>query len=448
MSAIIYTTNEYGEFVSKPLTNGLPIPAITTIKEAETATPTEFLGFGVAITGSSCYNLSKMDPEERRNLLKQIYTKEGLNLQVGRISIGASDYSAEIYTYDDVDNDISLEHFSIEKDKEYTIPIIKEILEINPRVTLFASPWSPPAWMKTGGSIGGGFMRDKYLECYAEYFVKFIKAYEAEGIKISAVTPQNEPEAPQDKMPACYWHPETEIKFINILKSKFRENNIETDIWMYDHNFDGVNRVDWCLENYPDLQEKCSGVAFHYYIGSIESTAFLKEKYPNIKLHFTEGGPRLFDNYSTDWCKWGLMVIRALNCGYSSFTGWNLMLDQSGGPNVGPFFCAGLVTRNSASGELSFSGQSKAFRHFSAINSTQTISPLKMCRTHTMNMGGFPEVNYFLTEGCIAKDIDGKTYLYLVNPSKEKEQLQYMHDGKWWYIEMLPNTLATIVFDD
>ena len=111
------------------------------------------------------------------------------------------------------------------------------------------------------------------------------------------------------------------------------------------------------------------------------------------------------------------------------------MLDQCGGPNVGPFFCAGLVTRNSVSGELSFSGQSKAFRHFSAINSTQHISPLKMRRTHTMNMGGFPEVNYFLTEGCIAKDIDGKTYLYLVNPSKEKEQLQYMYDGKWWYIE-------------
>ena len=156
MKAVMYITNDYGEYISKPLNYGVSLSGATTAVKSENMLNTSFLGFGVAITGSSCYNLSLMKTDERRSLLKHIYTKEGLNLNVGRLTIGSSDYSAEVYTYDDVNDDTSLQHFSIERDKEYIIPIIKEILEIKPNLTLFASPWSPPAWMKTGGSIGGG----------------------------------------------------------------------------------------------------------------------------------------------------------------------------------------------------------------------------------------------------------------------------------------------------
>ena len=449
MNATIYTTNEYGEYISKKLTFGSSLSGATTIEEAKVVPDTDFLGIGVAITGSSCYNLSKMEPEERHKLLKFLYTKEGLDLKIGRLSVGASDYSVEIYTYDDVSEDVSLEHFSIERDKEYIIPMIKEILAIKPDLFLFASPWSPPAWMKTGGSIGGGFMREKYLECYAEYFVKYIKAYEAEGIKIRTVTAQNETETHQNgKMPACLWHPEIEVKFIQILKRKFKENGIDTKIWCYDHNFSGADRVDWCFETYPELKDACDGVAFHYYSGSIEQTTFLKEKYKGINLHFTEGGPRLYDNYATDWCKWGLMVIKALSNGYSSFIGWNLMLDETGGPNVGPFFCGGLVTRNSLDNDLSYSGQYKAFRHFTDMGDKYSIYPLDFYRNTTVEMFEFPKIKGWVTEGCVAKGEDGKIILYLVNPSEEKEQLQYFYNNKWWYIELLPRTLATIVFED
>lgn len=448
MKAVMFTTNEYGEYVQKRLNYGVSLSGITTAVKSEDTTNTGFLGYGAAITGSSCYNLSLMEASERHELLKKLYSKEGLNLGVGRLSVGSSDYSAEIYTYDDVSDDILLEHFSVERDKEYIIPIIKEILQINPDLVLFASPWSPPGWMKTGGGIGGGYMREKYLDCYADYFVKYIKAYEAEGIKIYAVTPQNEPETHQcGKMPACIWHPDIEAKFIGILRKKFVENGIKTKIWCYDHNFSGADRVEWCLKEYPTLENECDGIAFHYYDGSIEQTAFLKTEYPDLQLHFTEGGPRLYDHYDTDWCKWTLMLIKALINGYSSFTGWNLMLDEAGGPNVGPFFCGGLVTRNGTSGDLSFSGQYKAFRHFADITTKSRI--YRLCLNNTgLNMFAFDRKARCHTEGCLIENASGNTEIILVNPSTEKEQLQYSYRDKWWYIEMLPNTSATIRFDE
>ncbi len=448
MRAQIFTTNENGEYVSGRISNGSYLSGVTNARKNADKVNTNFYGFGVAITGSSCYNLSLMEKTDREKLLKTIYSKEGLNLGVGRLSIGSSDYSAEVYSYDDVENDIALEHFSIERDKEYIIPMIKEILTIRPDLKLFASPWSPPGWMKTGGSMGGGFMREKFIDCYADYIVKFIKAYADEGITVSAVTTQNESETDQHgNMPACFWHPDIESKFIGVLRRKFDENGIDTKIWCYDHNFSGVNRVDWCFKEYPKLKEECAGVAFHYYRGSIEQTAFLKELYPGLELHFTEGGPRLYDNYSTDWCKWTLMAIKTLCSGYSSLTGWNLMLDETGGPNVGPYYCGGFVTRNYGSGELSYSGQYKAFRHFAGISSDSRIYPLTFERSQ-FEVFTFDKKCTLRTEGCIIESESGKAFAVLVNPSEKKEQIQLFYGDKCWYVEMLPNTSATVVFEE
>ena len=124
------------------------------------------------------------------------------------------------------------------------------------------------------------------------------------------------------------------------------------------------------------------------------------------------------------------------------------MLDETGGPNVGPFFCGGLVTRNSLDNDLSYSGQYKAFRHFTDMGDKYSIYPLDFYRNTTVEMFEFPKIKGWVTEGCVAKGEDGKIILYLVNPSEEKEQLQYFYNNKWWYIELLPRTLATIVFED
>lgn len=439
----ITTTNQ--NFTLTELKPATRMGGILTAIPSEKPLNTSFKGFGVAITGSSCYNLSKMEPEARASLLKDIYTKDGLNLSIARISVASSDYSAELYSYDDVDGDVELKHFSIDRDKEYIIPMIKEILKVRPDLYIYSSPWSPPGWMKTGGSMCGGYMREKYLDCYAEYYVKFLKAYEAEGIHISALTPQNETETHQSgKMPACIWHPETEAKFIKILREKLIANGLDTEIWMFDNNFNGVDRVDWSIKNIKGLRKAVNGFAFHYYSGGIEQTAYLKEKYPELTLNFTEGGPRIFDNYSTDWTKWFIMMAKTLRNNYSSFTGWNLMLDETGGPNIGPFFCGGLVTLDRVEKCLKYSGQYKALKHFAPF-----ITPKSKIYTVAIdkveNMSNYPNLGSDVAG--VMWETEEIKYLGLANPNKEKRQVQINVDGAWWYIELLPNTISTIKFE-
>lgn len=446
MKAIQYSTNKYGEMYPFELKESLCMGGVAIAVPIEDKKFSGFLGFGVAITGSSCYNLSLMEENERHKLLESIYGEKGLGLSVGRLTIGSSDYSAELYTYDDVPNDISLAHFSIARDEEYIIPIIKEIIAINPEIRLFASPWSPPGWMKTGCSTCGGHMRDQFIECYAEYFIKYLKAYSRHGIKIYAVTPQNEPETAQfGLMPACIWNPQTECDFIRLLRKKIEENHLDTKIWIHDHSFAYSDRVDWQLSEYPDLREAIDGAAFHYYDGSIEQTEYLYDKFDKLSLHFTEGGPRLYDHYDDDWCKWGLMASKALNTRYCSFTGWNLMLDETGGPNIGSYFCGGFVSRNRADGEISYSGQYKAYRHFSKyIRADSEIIPIKF------NKNGYTMFKYPCDRkplcGTLIKNADETAALMLVNPNSAKEQVQFFFKGKWWYIELLPETLATVLF--
>ena len=156
-----YFTDKSSDNHSREIFKSLPMPGAVMMNTADSPSVTGFKGFGVAITGASCYLLSKMDSGKRHEFLQSIYGKDGLGLSVGRLSIGSSDYSPELYSYDDIPFDTSLSHFSVERDTEYIIPMIQEILKINPDIYLFASPWSPPGWMKTGGSTCGGYMREE-----------------------------------------------------------------------------------------------------------------------------------------------------------------------------------------------------------------------------------------------------------------------------------------------
>lgn len=438
------STNAYGERLTKSVPTAVYMGGVRTIEKSGPCR-TGFEGFGVALTGSSCWNLMQMEAGERRAFLESIYGEGGLGLTTARLTIGASDYSAEAYTYDDVPGDVALEHFSIDRDRAYILPVIREVLDINPRLRLFASPWSPPGWMKTGGSIAGGYMRRKYLDCYGDYFVKFLQAYREEGIHIHAVTVQNETQTDQKGcMPACIWHPELEAEFAVILRGKLDAAGLDTKIWIHDHNFSQWKKVDWQLTEFPALAEACGGIAFHYYTGAIESTRPLQEKY-GLPLHFTEAGPRLYDHYSDDWCKWGIMMSKVLSEGYRSFCGWNLMLDESGGPNIGPFFCGGLVTRNSQSGALSFSGQYRAFAHIAPyVTRDSRIFPLDMGNT-TPGMGNYPKAKP-VPQGVMVEN-EGQTVLLLINPHSDKAQVQYCHRGSWYYFELLPDTVATVILE-
>ena len=293
------------------------------------------LGFGIAVTEGSCEILRSLTPEKRRQLLASVFGNAGLNLNIARICAGASDYASHCYSYNDSPDDVEMKDFSISPDKVAVIPTLRQIQELCPDIFFFSSLWSPPGWMKTGGSMYGGWLREKYLEAFAGYYEAFLDAYEKEGIHISAFTSQNESETDQcGKSVACYLHPEYEQRIIcDYLIPYLRRKKRNTQAWLLDHNFINWNRANWQLQD-PKTKDAVSGVAFHYYEGVAGMAAQLHRAHPEVDIHWTEGGPNLGDNYSSEWCYWGRVFSEALANRCSSITGWNLALDENGNPNI------------------------------------------------------------------------------------------------------------------
>src|SRR5215470_5966745 len=324
------------------------------------------LGFGAAFTDSACYMFNQLTPASRERLFHEMFHPTELGLSVCRTCIGSSDYSTKVYSYDEGDPDPRLERFSIEHDRGYILPVLREARKVNPDLFLFSSPWSPPGWMKSGGSMLGGAMRRRYLADYARYFVKFIEAYAAEGIPIQAVTPQNEVDTDQDgRMPACIWPQEYEIEFVKQLGPLLKQNNLATKIWILDHNYNLWGRVVCELDD-PGLREYCQAVAWHGYAGEAEMMSRVHGAYPDVTMHWTEGGPDFTSpDYQTDWANWSGTFIAVLRNWCQSITGWNLALDEKGQPNIGPFPCGGLVTIHARTKEVTYSGQYWAIAHFS-----------------------------------------------------------------------------------
>jgi glucosylceramidase len=329
----------------------------------------EILGFGAAFTDASCYLFNQMPGGSRSALFRDLFNPGEMNLNVCRTCIGASDYSTSVYSFDEGDPDPELKRFSIEHDKSYILPMLREARQQNRELFLFSSPWSPPGWMKANNSMLGGSMRKKYLRSYAEYFSKFLEAYAADGVEIDAVTPQNEVDTDQDgRMPACLWGQEYEIEFVGKhLGPLLRERGLKTKIWILDHNYNLWGRAICELDD-PDLRKYSSAIAWHGYVGSAEMMSKVHAAHPDCSMHWTEGGPDYTrPDYATDWVNWSETFTDALQNWCQSITGWNLVLDEKGRPNLGPFPCGGLVTLHSQSGEVTRSGQYHAMAHYSRV---------------------------------------------------------------------------------
>jgi glucosylceramidase len=227
----------------------------------------EILGFGAAFTDAACYMFNQLSESARRELLRELFHPSELGLSVCRMCMGSSDYSTKVYSYDEGEADPELKRFSIDHDREYMIPSMKMAQEMNPELFIFGSPWSPPGWMKFNESMLGGSMRRKYLPAYAQYFVKFVQAYEAAGVPIQAVTPQNEVDTDQDgRMPACIWPQEYEIEFVrDHLGPLFEKSGVKTRIWILDHNYNLWGRA-ICELDEPAIRKYSNAVAWHGYV--------------------------------------------------------------------------------------------------------------------------------------------------------------------------------------
>ena len=174
------------------------------------------LGFGAALTDAACYMINQLPEADREKLLRELFDPKEMGFSLCRLCIGSSDYAKTMYSFDEGEPDPQLERFSIEHDRAYILPIVRRAREINPDLYLFASPWSPPGWMKDNNAMFGGTIRAHYLSAYADYFVKFLQAYQKEGVEINAVSSQNEVDTDQDsKMPACLFPQEIEVRYVS-----------------------------------------------------------------------------------------------------------------------------------------------------------------------------------------------------------------------------------------
>jgi glucosylceramidase len=328
------------------------------------------LGFGAALTGSSCKVFERMPGDRRDAVMRELFHPARMNLNVSRVTIGASDYHPELYSYSD-EKDPSLEKFSIAKDRPYVLPIIQLARQINPDMYLFASPWSPPGWMKPIGTMLGGNMGPEHFKAYAKYFAKYLKAYQKEGIKIQAVTVQNEVEADQGgKMPACTWTRELECEFVRdhlgptLISSGFPD----VKIWMMDHNYDMEKRA---IETMDDegVREYCDAIAWHGYGGSADAVGRVHDALPDVEHHFTEFNTFLGEpphtQYLGDWTFWGAQIGEAMRNWIRDYVMWNVALDEEGKPNIGPFNCGGVITVNSQTHEVMRSGGYWGLGHYS-----------------------------------------------------------------------------------
>jgi glucosylceramidase len=249
-------------------------------------------GFGFALTWGSAEHLYQMDPAKRKELLKELFGTRGNDIGISylRVSIGASDLNEYVYSYDDVpagQTDPELSKFTLKDDEKYVIPILKLILAIRPDIEILGSPWSAPAWMKTNDNVKGGNLKPEYYKPYAQYFVKYVQGMQAHGIRIDAITIQNEP-LNEKNTPSMQMLSTEQADFIKTaLGPAFKSAGITTKILLFDHN---CNHPDYPLAilNDPQAAQYADGSAFHLYEGNITAMSTVHDAYPDKNLYFTE----------------------------------------------------------------------------------------------------------------------------------------------------------------
>lgn len=307
----------------------------------------EMDGFGAAMTGSSCYNLLQMNAAERAKLLKETFDpKEGIGFSYIRISIGCSDFSLSEYTWCDTPG---ITHFALpDEEKRFVIPVLKEILALNPALKIMASPWSCPKWMKVNNlkerkpfdSWTGGQLNPDCYQDYATYFVKYIQAMKAEGIPITSITIQNEP-LNRGNSASLYMTWQEQRDFIKTaLGPALQTAGIPTKIILFDHNYnydDVADQIDYPVNIYKDAEAAAyvDGAGFHAYGGDKAELLDVHAAHPEKNLYFTEMSIGEWGYSFEGNLMWDMkeICIGTINNWSKAVIVWNFMLDKNHGPN-------------------------------------------------------------------------------------------------------------------
>ncbi len=406
-----------------------------------------FLGIGGAITDASAETFAKLPKEKQQEVLDAYYDPvKGIGYTIARTNIHSCDFSSGSYTYVE-DGDKELKTFSVAHDEQYRIPLIKQAIKTaGGKLTLFASPWSPPAWMKTNNDmLHGGKLKPEFYNNWANYYVKFIRAYEKEGIPIWGLTIQNEPMATQT-WESCVFSAEEERDFLkNSLGPTLKKSGMSSKkIIVWDHNRDLVyQRVSTTLGD-PEAAKYAWGIGFHWYETwtggnpQFENLKRVAETFPNKNLLFTEGCNGPFNmSQINDW-KWGesygRSMINDFNAGTVGWTDWNILLDEMGGPNHVKNFCFAPIHADTKTGQLYYMNEYYYIGHFS-----------KFIRPGAKRVVSSSNRDALLTTAFLNKD--GKLAVIVMNQGAQKTPYHLWIAGKAVELTSLPHSIATIVID-
>lgn len=337
-----------------------------------------YIGVGGAITDAAAEVFAKLPKDKQQDLLTAYYDKvDGIGYDFGRTNIASCDFSSASYDYVE-EGDSALTGFTIEHDRQYRIPLIKQALKTaGGSLLLFVSPWSPPAWMKDNNDrLHGGHLLDAYKQAWANHYIKFINAYEAEGIPVWGLSVQNEPMALQI-WESCVYTDTEERDFVkNYLGPTLEKAGLaDKKLIVWDHNRDLIYQRASTMLNDQEAAKYVWGVGFHWYEPwtggdmQFDNLSRVKEAFPDVNLVFTEGCVERFSmERINNWAlgeRYAHSMINDFNCGTVAWTDWNILLDETGGPNHVGNFCFAPVHANTQTGELLFTNSYYYIGHFS-----------------------------------------------------------------------------------
>ncbi len=395
-------------------------------------------GFGFALTGGSAMHIINLSPAARSRLLTELFGT-GINdfgISYLRVSIGSSDLNDHVFSYDDLpagQTDTRLAKFSLAEDKKDVIPVLKEILSINPKLKILGSPWSAPIWMKTNDNIQGGMLKEKYYPVYARYFVKYITGMKQQGITIDAITVQNEP-FNNGNTPSMQLFAKQELNFIkNYLHPLFKSSGIKTKIILYDHNCDAPEYPISILTD-PEARKDVDGSGFHLYAGPIAAMTKVHNAFPDKNLYFTE---YMIVNFGAEFNnianKVSTVIIGATRNWSRNVILWNLAADSNFEPhtgNGGCSMCQGAVTIDGD--KVTRNIACYAIAHFSKFVPPNSIRIESTFHDSLANVA-------FLTPA-------GKTVLIVANTGHSPEKFNILYKGKTIQPTLSSGSVATFLW--
>jgi glucosylceramidase len=404
-----------------------------------------FLGIGGALTDASAETFAMLPPEKQREILTAYFDEQqGIGYKLARTNIHSCDFSSGSYTYVN-EGDKDLKSFNLNHDKQHRIPFIKRVLETTRgKLNIFASPWSPPAFMKDNNDmLHGGKLKPEFYQSWANYYARFIKAYQSEGIPIWGVSVQNEPMATQ-KWESCIYTAEEERDFLkNYLGPTLKREGLgEKKIIAWDHNRDLIYQRASTILTDPQAAKFVWGIGFHWYEPwsggepMFDNVRLVHETFPDKHLLFTEGCVDSFDSKRIgEWKfgeQYGRSMINDFNSGAVGWTDWNVLLDERGGPNHVANFCFAPVHANTKTGELTYLSSFYYLGHFS-----------KFIQPGARRIASSPSRSQLLSTAFM--NADGKIVVVVMNPTEKSGTYWLWLAGDAAEVTSLPHSIQTLM---